>query len=109
MSVYYPSLGVSVKVPSHKYGGKLEGLCGDCDNNPMNDMLSPSGKDLKDNVNEFGLSWLYKDFPGQVKESCSLAPPETCVPIPEGIEPCKQLLNTDVFGVVSSLLNHILY
>lgn len=25
VSVYYPSLGVSVKAPSHKYGGKMEG------------------------------------------------------------------------------------
>lgn len=40
---YHPTLGASLKVPSHTYGAKMEGICGDCDRNPDNDNIAPDG------------------------------------------------------------------
>lgn len=44
---YHPTLGASLKVPSHTYGGKMEGICGDCDRNPENDNKAPDGLPLR--------------------------------------------------------------
>ncbi|XP_050302983.1 hemocytin [Anthonomus grandis grandis] len=103
VSVYYPSLGVSVKAPSHKYGGKLEGLCGNCNKNPDDDMVygpfdgKPGGKP-KD-VGDFALSWLYENLPGgQTREGCENLPEETCAKVLPENDPCMQLLDLNKFG-----------
>ncbi|KAJ3643777.1 hypothetical protein Zmor_026489 [Zophobas morio] len=96
ISVYFPSLGVSIKAASQKYGGKLEGLCGDCDSNPYDDMRSPSGEVLSDS-NDFALSWLYTKIPDQTKELCANKP-EECPPLPKETDPCKIILDYKTFG-----------
>ncbi|XP_030749920.1 hemocytin [Sitophilus oryzae] len=98
VSVYYPSLGVSVKAPSHKYGGKLEGLCGDCNKNPSDDIRNPDGSKPKD-INDFTLNWLYEHLPGgQSREQCGNQPEEQCPEIPQSDDPCMQLLDGVKFG-----------
>lgn len=100
VSVYFPSLGVSVKAPSHKYGGGLEGLCGDCNKNPDDDFVTTAGN-LQENIEEFSLSWLYENLPGgQNKESCSKKPEEKCEPLPIDDDPCIQLVDVNKFGQV---------
>lgn len=100
VSVYFPSLGISVKAPSHKYGDSLEGLCGDCNRNPDDDFVTPAGNQPAD-VEEFALSWLYENLPGgQSKEDCRNKPDEKCESLPVDEDPCVQLVDVDRFGQV---------
>lgn len=100
VSVYYPSLGVSVKAPSHKYGGKMEGLCGNCDGDPDDDFRTPDGTKAKDE-NDMGLSWLYENLPGgQTREQCDSVKEDACPPLPPDSDPCLQLLDVNKFGQV---------
>lgn len=88
-----------MKAPSHKYGGKLEGLCGNCNKEPADDLIDPSGTPIED-LNEFALSWLYDKLPGgQSKENCGNKPEEQCPPLPEDSDPCNQIiLDYKTFG-----------
>ncbi|KAF7276957.1 hypothetical protein GWI33_009615, partial [Rhynchophorus ferrugineus] len=98
VSVYYPSLGVSVKAPSHKYGGKLEGLCGDCNKNPADDIRKPNGGKPRD-IDDFALSWLYEHLPGgQDREQCHNLEEEICIDLPPEEDPCAQILDATKFG-----------
>lgn len=100
VSIYFPSLGVSVKAPSHKYGGRMEGLCGDCNGDTEDDFKTPKGKLPKD-VNDFALSWLYENLPGgQSPEMCDNKPLEDCPPLPVEADPCIQLVDMNKFGQV---------
>lgn len=100
VSVYYPSLGVSVKAPSHKYGAKLEGLCGNCNGDLEDDIRTPKGKKPKD-TNDFALSWLYADLPGgQSREQCENKPEEECPLLAPDSDPCMQLVDFNKFGQV---------
>lgn len=101
VSVYFPTLGVSVKAPSHKYGGHLEGLCGDCNKNADNDWLTPFGK-IATSEEELGISWLYERLPGgQDPEKCGNKVIEECKEIPIDENPCVQLVDINRFGQVS--------
>lgn len=100
MSVYYPSLGISVKAPSHKYKGKLEGLCGDCNGDMQDDIKKPDGK-KPENTDDFALSWLYENLPGgQSREECHNEPEEKCEDVSEESDPCMQMLDVHKFGQV---------
>ncbi|XP_056642321.1 hemocytin [Diorhabda sublineata] len=105
--VVYPSLAVSIKVPSYTYAGKLEGICGDCNGNTRDDYRTPDGKKPVDEK-DFGLSWLYEDLPGgQNREQC--APEEVreekCQILPGQRDPCSQLLDGNKFGQCANLLD----
>lgn len=109
VSVYFPSLGVSVKAPSHKYGDSLEGLCGDCNRNPDDDLVTPAGIQEGD-VEEFALSWLYENLPGgQSKEGCRNKPEEKCESFPIDDDPCVQLVDIDRFGQCHPLLDPTMF
>lgn len=109
VSVYYPSLGVSVKAPSHKYGGRMEGLCGDCNGDTEDDYKKPSSETPKD-INDFANSWLYENLPGgQSKEQCENKPEEKCKEIPADGDPCAQLNDTNKFGQCLNVLNPSLF
>lgn len=88
-----------MKAPSNKYGGKLEGLCGDCNKDPYNDMTKPDGNTAKD-VSDLASSWLF-DLPGQSKETCENIPVKVCDELPPGQDPCLQILDETRFGQVS--------
>ncbi|CAH0555060.1 unnamed protein product [Brassicogethes aeneus] len=104
VSVYFPSLGVSVKAPSHKYGGKLEGLCGNCNGDPSDDNIIPNNKKAI-NENELALGWLYDKLPGgQLPEQCGNIEKLECQPLPNDKNPCLQLIDVNKFGQV--LLNN---
>ncbi|XP_066254573.1 hemocytin [Euwallacea similis] len=114
VSVYYPSLGVSVKAPSHKYGGKLEGLCGDCNKNPNDDIRNgpfdghPGGKP-KD-INDFALSWLYEHLPGgQTRAECANKLEEKCPEVPPKDDPCTRLLDDKIFGQCLNVMDPSLF
>lgn len=101
VQVTYPNLAVSVKVPSYTFGGKMEGICGDCNGKEDDDFRKPDGNKPKD-VTDFGLSWLYENLPGgQSKEQCEEPEEEKCHIKPGEPDPCVQLLDENKFGQVT--------
>lgn len=48
--------GFSIKIPSHLYYDKTEGLCGSCNGDSMDDMAAPDGN-IPVNADEFVKSW----------------------------------------------------
>lgn len=48
--------GFSIKMPSHLYFDKTEGLCGSCNDDSTDDMAAPDGN-IPINANEFVKSW----------------------------------------------------
>lgn len=49
--------GFSIKMPSHLYYDKTEGLCGSCNSDSTDDMAAPDGN-IPNNVDEFVKSWV---------------------------------------------------
>lgn len=89
-----------MKAPSHRYGGQLEGLCGDCNGDLHDDIKTPDGKKPKD-MEDFALSWLYENLPGgQSREQCENEKEEQCLPPPIDQDPCIQLFDVNKFGQV---------
>lgn len=99
INIYYPSLGTSVKSPSHKYRGKLEGLCGDCNKDAGNDLVMPNGK-IAEDVDELATSWLYDGIIGQSKETCTNKHKPKC-DFTVANDPCLILRDAGRFGQVS--------
>nr|CAI5831317.1 unnamed protein product [Callosobruchus analis] len=109
VSVYFPSLGVSVKAPSHKYRSRLEGLCGNCNSDPSDDTRTPQGERVTDGE-ELGLSWLYENLPGgQTREQCAPPKQEECSPLPPSDDPCVQLVDVNKFGQCLNVLDPSLF
>lgn len=48
--------GFSIKMPSHLYYNKTEGLCGSCNADSTDDMAAPDGN-IPINADEFVISW----------------------------------------------------
>ncbi|XP_037934058.1 hemocytin isoform X2 [Teleopsis dalmanni] len=106
----------SIGVPSVKYGGKMEGLCGDCNGNPDNDLQQnpakkKKGKPSKDLVDVIK-SW-QADEPklGLENNECLSedVPKQDCIPLPPEKDPCMLLLNEDIFGKCSMIVDPLVY
>lgn len=91
-------MGTAVKSPSHKYGGKLEGLCGDCNKDNKNDLMMPNHK-LAEDEDELAASWLYDGIIGQSEETCANKPKPSCDRSIEN-DPCLILRDSGRFGQV---------
>lgn len=52
--------GFSIKMPSHLYYDKTEGLCGSCNGDSTDDMAAPDGN-IPINADEFVKSWKSND------------------------------------------------
>lgn len=50
------NLGFSIKLPSHLYYDKTEGLCGSCNGDFTDDLATPEGN-IPNNIDEFVISW----------------------------------------------------
>ncbi|XP_050428341.1 hemocytin-like [Adelges cooleyi] len=91
--------GFSIKMPSHLYYDKTEGLCGSCNGDSTDDMAAPDGN-IPSNVDEFIKSWKAS---GTEFEKCDYVTKnetkeDTCeIPKPE-IDPCLILTDTKLFG-----------
>eukprot|EP00095_Tigriopus_kingsejongensis_P005171 maker-scaffold237_size242172-snap-gene-1.26 protein:Tk05171 transcript:maker-scaffold237_size242172-snap-gene-1.26-mRNA-1 annotation:"Hemocytin" len=59
--VYNMALGsVVIGLPSETYGGKMAGICGNCNVVPGDDLHAPDGSNLEQSVPEFFDSWTTK-------------------------------------------------
>lgn len=77
----------------------MEGLCGNCDNDKFNDIRLPSGETTTD-IEQFKLSWLYDEMPGNTPDVCKPVPTPICAELPPGEDPCQQILDYDTYKEV---------
>lgn len=103
VDVQFDDLSFVIKVPSIKYGGRMEGLCGDCNGNPHNDLkANPKSKfqPKSGKLNDILQTWL-ADEPmlGEEKNCVSdVVSTADCVPLSPDKDPCMAILRDRVFG-----------
>lgn len=101
LTAYYPTLGASVKLPSHTYAGKIEGLCGNCNRKNTDDLHKPDGSE-PETLEEFTHSWLSGDATQCYREKI-----KECEE-PEH-DPCLILLDAERFGQCHMLLSPAIF
>lgn len=103
VSVLYAGFEFAIKVPSFKYGGKMEGLCGNCNGNATDD-LQPNPKHAADitstELQSVLQTWLADEPALNLTEKCSgkAEPLQQCVRRPADQDPCLQLLDASIYG-----------
>lgn len=111
----FDDMSFSIKVPSVKYGFKMEGLCGDCNGNPDDDLqrnpkITKKGKS-PDLLNDIVQTWL-SDEPQLPKEDVCLSKEvaETdCIPLPPEKDPCFEILDQEIFGHCHLIVEPLMY
>ena len=96
-----------LRLPSHTFGGLMEGLCGDCDGNYNNDFKMFGGQLTKD-AQEFGNSWLITDIPASLQlstEHCFSSPSKRCADDPSIDGVCGRLLRDEAFTRCHALVD----
>ncbi|XP_055854171.1 hemocytin [Episyrphus balteatus] len=115
----FDDMAYSVRVPSIKYGSKMEGLCGDCNGDPDNDLRmnpakrrpwksTPSAVEVCDIVE----SWK-ADEPklGLGEDEClseDVAVNE-CIPPPPEKDPCFKFFDAELFGECNTIVEPLIY
>lgn len=119
LSAAFDDLSFAIRVPSVKYGMKMEGLCGDCNGNPDNDLrLNP--KSLKKGLfatagepkfKDIIQSWLADESTLPKEDHCvSVEEAELdCIPLPPESDPCLEILNQDGFAQCHLIVDPIMY
>ncbi|KAK4875849.1 hypothetical protein RN001_012271 [Aquatica leii] len=102
IQIYYPKLAATFSLPSIKYGGKLEGLCGNCNENPKDDYIT-SNKTIPKTIDEFGESWVYnkaKECKNKPLKECTLSEEESSICnhlLSEPFHECNEDLDPSIF------------
>lgn len=93
----------------------MEGLCGNCNRNPDDDMTpNPKKKtqikDVKDPLKAFALSWL-ADEPklGINEQICHVDDETQCLPLPPETDPCFKILDQNIFGKCNLVVDPVMY
>ncbi|KAG4071830.1 hypothetical protein HA402_005991 [Bradysia odoriphaga] len=109
----FDDMSFSISLPSVKYGSKLEGLCGDCNGYPDDDLkVNPKAKDIKtNNFNDVIKSWLSDDpaLPNGNECLSEEVAEIDCIPLPPDQDPCLEILNEEAFGECNLLVDPIMY
>lgn len=117
LTTLFDDMSFSIKVPSLKYGAKLEGLCGDCDKDPNND-FKPNKKKINENkiptgsVQEFAESWLADEPKLELNEEQCEVKEESeigCIATPPDKDPCFKLLDEKLFGKCHLVVDPYMY
>lgn len=114
VAVQYHNFEYQIRVPSYLFEGKLEGLCGNADDDSNNDYKKPNNE-YTTNIEEFGISWMSDEYsqnctytPPCTGNNCAEIPPTTeppCVELPTDTNPCDTILNEHIFGKCHILLD----
>ncbi|XP_031619378.1 hemocytin isoform X2 [Contarinia nasturtii] len=114
VNTIFDDLSFSIKIPSAKYSNSVEGLCGNCNGDPSDD-LKPNPKHLdkvkSNNLNDILQTWLADEPALNLKEKCisETKISEVCVPLPPNDDPCLQLLDQKTFGQCHLIVNALSY
>lgn len=99
----FADMAFTIRVPSIKYGAKMEGLCGDCNGNPSDDLrANPKAKKpaKSDSVRDVIQTWL-ADEPKLPKEQQCISQDEaenSCIALNPDQDPCFEILDEKTFG-----------
>ncbi|XP_059485087.1 hemocytin isoform X2 [Neocloeon triangulifer] len=110
VSYLFNDYAFEIRLPSHTFGSKVEGLCGNCNADQSDDFKKINGN-FSDNTDEFGMSWLVKNPPKGIltEMDCKVLQVEECEqPMPEN-DPCLLLMSTDKFGKCHKAFNPAKY
>lgn len=100
----------TIKVPGLKYGRQMEGLCGNCNRQPQDDLvMNPNAKIVKTlakkgspTIQEIADSWLSNEKVLGVDNSVCVAKeppkPQQCKQLPAEEDLCYKILNENIFG-----------
>lgn len=99
-------------MPSIKYSGKMEGLCGNCDHNPKNDLLeNPAKKKGRTPSTDLAVvlqSWQAEEPKlGNELQICSSesTPENECEPPPPEKDDCQLFYNKNLFGQCNNIID----
>lgn len=113
LSAMFDDMSFAIRVPSVKYGFKMEGLCGDCNGDASDDLRpNPKVKSIKgDAIKDIVDTWLADDPALPKEEEC--VSEETaimdCIPLPPEQDPCFQILEEKIFGSCHMIVDPIMY
>lgn len=114
VNAVFNDLSFSIKIPSVKYGSNVEGLCGNCNGDPSDD-IKPNPKHLdkvkSNDLNEILQTWLADEPALNLKEKCVTETKikDECIPLPPDNDPCLQLLDQTTFGQCHLIVNALKY
>ncbi|KAK9502170.1 hypothetical protein O3M35_012753 [Rhynocoris fuscipes] len=91
--------GFNLRLPSHLYFDRTEGICGRCNLNGADDITMRNGT-ITEDIDAFGESWLVTDTPDIIgkEESCQVEKEIECLPPPAHQDPCLTILDEKIFG-----------
>lgn len=98
-----------------KYGNKMEGLCGNCNGNPDDDMITNPAvqpKPGKSELQNFVLGWMADDPKialNENKDTCVVDEEENCLPLPPETDPCMKIYDEDIFGKCHFVVDPMMY
>ncbi|XP_058797462.1 hemocytin [Phymastichus coffea] len=103
------NLAFVLRLPSHTFGGAMEGLCGNCNGRQHDDLKMHDGQ-LTNDQQEFGNSWAAKNLPDSLNlnvdaEQCSSRTPKSCAEQPSMNGFCEQLLLDVAFARCHGMVN----
>lgn len=112
----FPRFSLQIKVPSVKYANKMEGICGNCNGNPDDDMITnPAATNLPfgaSPLKSFAMSWLAEEPKlelAESKDTCFIDDEANCLPLPPETDPCFKILDEDIFGKCHFVVDPIMY
>lgn len=97
-------LSFSIKIPSIKYRNQVEGLCGNCNGDPNDDIIANTKYTNKiespTDLNEILQTWVADEPALKLNKTCNsdVQVADDCVPLPPDEDPCLEILNQDTFG-----------
>ncbi|XP_026667953.1 hemocytin isoform X2 [Ceratina calcarata] len=109
---HQPNFAFSLTVPSHIFGGAMEGLCGNCNEDPDDDMKMQQDGEITSDTQEFGTSWLVTEPVNGVDidtTGCVVKNESKCLLPPADQDPCRKLVDTSEFGMCHSLVDPMPY
>lgn len=106
-------LSFSIRLPSIKYGSKLEGLCGDCNGDDDND-LQPNpkyaSKVKSQRLNDILQTWQSDEASLGVELNCIVAEEKReCVLLSPAQDPCQAILDQNLFGKCHLIVDPAMY
>lgn len=114
LNAIFDDLSFSIKLPSVKYGNKVEGFCGNC-NGDANDDLKPNPKypekSKLTNSQEILQTWMADEPKLNLTEKCitNTTKIDECVPLPPDVDPCLHLLDAKTFGKCHLIVDALKY
>lgn len=105
LQVTLSDFSFTLKLPSVKYGSSLQGYCGNCNNNPNDDLITnPKGLTLKSSSLLKNATTLQNEY-----ECLGSTVNETCIDINPKDDPCLVVKNKEIFGKCHLIIDPELY